>query len=215
MNEDLLQHYTLPQDWVDLNIEAERTVRYRLKKVLDPAKQDPLLDDMPEQIQLSLYLYFAGFSCAMCRVFDPQGALYSFRDKCRSLSLQLYLGLCASLYAVKVISNKRHDPNAAHFSLSSAAIMCGQPESYTKSWLECCDFANDEDRFLSELSLRLYKAVAAILDLPRDEEALARARMNSIWNGVAMIASEDHKDLCQNDTCLKFARTAFELPLGS
>lgn len=205
---DLFSQFNLPASWVRLNTEAEQRARHCLKRTFDPAKADPLAGDLPERLQRSLYTYFATFSRVMCSAFHPEYDLAVYKDRLCCLSVEDYLRLCGALYSASIISVERDDPSSARLQLGAGAIMCGLPKSYIEWWLECCSLAKQEPEFLSEVSSRLYREAATVLQLATDDEAMKRARTHSIWNGVIASISQLHADYMQNEACLQFVDQA-------
>lgn len=208
--------------WIELNVNAEYALRKRLKSVygsavaeLPPLRVEAFFDQnmlgsgdplLPMRQQHACYLYFAASSAALCCTFDDEHDLSVYRDKLCSLSEQPYLDLCAATFAYMVTATERWDRDSAAFSLDTAAAGFGQRANFQEYWLECLVLVNDEQAFLSEASLRLYKRAATILGLPTDRAALETARNYSKWNGIACLIWEDFLELDCTADYIRFVR---------
>lgn len=184
---------SVPNEWARVSSEAEEFLRRSLQFKLLDAMRDELVNTLVAEYQLRFYVYFWAFSIGVAEQLTMPDSLGPYRQGLCSLTRKNYLALWADFYCMRTVLMKRHDGQS---TASEVGLLAKVLDLTTLlDWAQCCSLANDEARFLGEVSTRMYRSFADKLNLPCDSATLSRLCQdddfpsNSIAMGISDLAN--------------------------
>ena len=73
---------------------------------------------------------------------------------------------------MRVVATQRFDPSVATMGVDSAAVILSRPDML--SWNQYLEIAHEQPKFLSEVSVRMYKSLAEAIGLPNRRKGFGR-----------------------------------------
>ena len=201
---EVLEQYLVSERWIALNNRAELYLRHAMQQDHHPKNDGRVADDV-ENFRISLYLFFFAYSVTLTHeLHDEDSPLWEYQSRFYSMELSSYLGLFAELYAARVVAAMRDNPSGVKSTLGLLGMTLKRVD--LSGWVKYCNIADNEARFLSELSLRIYLSLAERLGLPQDNASLETAREGSVGVSLLYAIADRHADFHRDSAGVEHVR---------